>query len=195
MNFADIECWRSGLEEIIDRDQQKIIVLDNLQILLCNKTHLQSELIYAVLRVAKSKKVHIIVVVHPNSSAIETQPINNSNLFGGSTVTQLASNVLILRKIPKGIDRGLFVYDEETLDNDCNHYAVLGVYRDSHLKTIKRAFMELGRVHHPDKNNGVTTEMMQKLIDAWNVLGDKDQKEDYDRILQERMAEQKKANI
>ena len=36
---------------------------------------------------------------------------------------------------------------------------------------------------------------MQKLIDAWNVLGDKDQKEDYDKILQERMAEQKKANI
>ena len=33
MNSADVECWRIGLEEIIDRDQQKIIVLDNLQIL------------------------------------------------------------------------------------------------------------------------------------------------------------------
>lgn len=59
-----------------------------------------------------------------------------------------------------------------------DHYATLGVTKDASLADIKRAYRKLAREAHPD--NGGTTERMQELNAAKEVLYDAQRRADYD---------------
>ena len=59
-----------------------------------------------------------------------------------------------------------------------DHYATLGVPKDASLEDIKRAYRKLAREAHPD--NGGTTERMQELNAAKEVLYDERRRADYD---------------
>ena len=116
-NSDDIQCWRSEFEEFIDQYKYKIIFVDNLQIILYNKEHLQTELLYQLLEIAKTKRLHIVCVCHPNKMKTDKVPITLGNIFGEGSATQLAANVLALQKVSVGIDKGLFVYEKENCDD------------------------------------------------------------------------------
>jgi molecular chaperone DnaJ len=59
-----------------------------------------------------------------------------------------------------------------------NLYAVLGVERTADTDTIKHAYRELARRHHPD--SGGESRIMAELNEAWHVLGDADRRASYD---------------
>jgi DnaJ-domain-containing protein 1 len=71
-----------------------------------------------------------------------------------------------------------------------NHYEVLGVAADSDPATIRRAYLDAARAHHPDFHTGADAatraghaRRMQEVNEAWEVLGDPDARVDYDRAL------------
>ena len=58
-----------------------------------------------------------------------------------------------------------------------NLYAVLGVDPEADTSTIRRAYRELARRHHPDF--GGDTQQMISINDAWHVLGDPERRASY----------------
>jgi molecular chaperone DnaJ len=63
-----------------------------------------------------------------------------------------------------------------------NLYAVLGVDPSADADTIRRAYRELAREHHPDF--GGDTHQMVSINRAWHVLGDPTRRASYNRELQ-----------
>lgn len=65
---------------------------------------------------------------------------------------------------------------------DKDYYSVLGVDRDADEKTIKKAYRKLARKYHPDVNPGDADaeEKFKQVSEAYDVLGDKDTREEYD---------------
>lgn len=63
-----------------------------------------------------------------------------------------------------------------------SHYDVLGVDREAPAAEVRRAYLALARLHHPDRHGGDTTRM-QALNEAWAVLGDPAHRTRYDRSL------------
>ncbi len=63
-----------------------------------------------------------------------------------------------------------------------NHYQVLGVEPDSEAAQIRKAYLCLARVNHPDFS-GADGERMRLINAAWHELGDSDRRLDYDRSL------------
>lgn len=63
-------------------------------------------------------------------------------------------------------------------------YKVLGVAKDADEATIKKAYRKLARDNHPDKNPGDKTaeERFKAIGEAYKVLSDAKQKEEYDQI-------------
>jgi len=59
-----------------------------------------------------------------------------------------------------------------------DHYATLGVARTASADQIKQAFRKLASTHHPDK--GGDTKKFQEIQSAYAVLGDAQQRADYD---------------
>jgi hypothetical protein len=59
------------------------------------------------------------------------------------------------------------------------HYDVLGVTRSADDATIRRAYLELARVLHPDADGG-DADAMVVLNEAWAVLGDPETRARYD---------------
>ncbi|MBV8983144.1 MAG: J domain-containing protein [Acidimicrobiia bacterium] len=62
------------------------------------------------------------------------------------------------------------------------HYEVLGVSTSANAEEIKRAYRRMARRHHPDVA-GSDDAVMQRLNQAWAVLGDPAQRLAYDRAL------------
>jgi curved DNA-binding protein CbpA len=60
-------------------------------------------------------------------------------------------------------------------------YAVLGVNPEADTATIRRAYRELARRHHPDFGGDVRE--MVSINEAWYVLGDRERRATYDRQL------------
>jgi curved DNA-binding protein CbpA len=58
-------------------------------------------------------------------------------------------------------------------------YAVLGVDPDADTPTIRRAYRELARLHHPDF--GGDTLHMISINDAWHVLSDPERRASYNQ--------------
>ena len=58
-------------------------------------------------------------------------------------------------------------------------YAVLGVDPEADTPTIRRAYRELARRHHPDF--GGDTRHMISLNEAWHVLGDPERRASYNK--------------
>ncbi len=65
-----------------------------------------------------------------------------------------------------------------------DYYKILGVPRDADDKTIKRAYRQLARQYHPDKNPGdkQSEETFKGINEAYEVLGDLDNRAKYDRL-------------
>jgi len=60
-----------------------------------------------------------------------------------------------------------------------DYYATLGITKDADAKAIKKAYKRLASKHHPDKEGG--NEAQFKLVNqAYEVLGDPQNKQDYD---------------
>lgn len=66
-----------------------------------------------------------------------------------------------------------------------NHYDVLGVSQDAGDMEIKKAYRGLSLKYHPDRNpSEEAKDMIQKVNEAYEVLGDKSKRKQYDMELQ-----------
>ncbi len=65
-----------------------------------------------------------------------------------------------------------------------DYYKILGVSKDADDKAIKRAYRQLARQYHPDKNPGdkKAEETFKEINEAYEVLGDADNRSKYDRL-------------
>ncbi len=65
-----------------------------------------------------------------------------------------------------------------------DYYAVLGVSRDADEAELKRAYRNLARTHHPDKNPGdkKAEERFKEISEAYAILSDPDKRAQYDRF-------------
>ena len=65
-----------------------------------------------------------------------------------------------------------------------DYYAVLGVARDAGDAELKKAYRNLARTHHPDKNPGdkKSEERFKEVTEAYTVLSDPDKRAHYDRF-------------
>jgi curved DNA-binding protein CbpA len=62
------------------------------------------------------------------------------------------------------------------------YYAVLGVSEHASYQEIKRAYRRLARKYHPDRNgSNVSVDMTKRINAAFEVLSDKDKREQYDK--------------
>lgn len=65
-----------------------------------------------------------------------------------------------------------------------NFYDILGVAQNANVDEIKRAYRKLSFIHHPDKNNSPeSTQMFQKLAEAYSILSDPEKRQQYDMEL------------
>jgi curved DNA-binding protein CbpA len=73
-------------------------------------------------------------------------------------------------------------------------YEVLGVAPDADAATIRRAYLEAARAHHPDRHAGDPASaaraesLMRQINEAWAVLGDAQRRAVHDRELARRPA-------
>lgn len=67
---------------------------------------------------------------------------------------------------------------------DKDFYAILGVSKDASDEEIKKAYRKLARTYHPDKNPGdeAAEQKFKDVSEAYTVLSDKEQREQYDAI-------------
>ena len=65
-----------------------------------------------------------------------------------------------------------------------DYYAVLGVQRGTSPEEVKKAFRSLALRYHPDRNpdDPEAEERFRELAEAWQVLGDADERQRYDRL-------------
>lgn len=70
-----------------------------------------------------------------------------------------------------------------------NAYQILGVSRDADAATIRRAFRELERTHHPDAvpddRKAEATALFVRINQAYELLSDPEKRYEYDHLLSE----------
>ncbi|GAM17847.1 hypothetical protein SAMD00019534_010220, partial [Acytostelium subglobosum LB1] len=64
-----------------------------------------------------------------------------------------------------------------------NYYSQLNLNNNATQREIKTAFRKLSLEHHPDKNNGVTSDEYVVITNAYQILSDQETKEEYDDLL------------
>lgn len=63
-----------------------------------------------------------------------------------------------------------------------NLYKILGVNKNATPKAIKKAFNQLSRKYHPDKNKEPeAAEYYAQIVNAYEILSDEQKREQYDR--------------
>ncbi len=67
---------------------------------------------------------------------------------------------------------------------DKDFYKVLGVSKDISEADLKKAYRKLARTYHPDQTQGDAAKeaKFKEISEAYSVLSDKDQREEYDQI-------------
>lgn len=66
-----------------------------------------------------------------------------------------------------------------------DYYRILDVARDSSQAEIKKAFRRMALIHHPDRNplnQKQAEEKFKQINQAYQVLGDEDQRRQYDYL-------------
>jgi molecular chaperone DnaJ len=63
-----------------------------------------------------------------------------------------------------------------------DYYEVLGVGRGASADEIRRAYRELAKQHHPDRNDGAGAEQFKEIQEAYEVLSDRERRSTYDRF-------------
>ena len=63
-----------------------------------------------------------------------------------------------------------------------NYYAVLACKQTDSEETLRKAFRQLAKKHHPDLNPGDKTAeaKMREIAEAWETLGDTEKRKQYD---------------
>jgi curved DNA-binding protein CbpA len=67
-----------------------------------------------------------------------------------------------------------------------DYYHILGVNQDAGAQDIKKAFRQLALQYHPDRNPDNVKEAEEKfkeINEAYEVLGDEQERQQYDRLL------------
>lgn len=49
------------------------------------------------------------------------------------------------------------------MDNNLDHYVVLGLLRNASTVEIRKAYLKLSLVYHPDKNNGAGADKFRQV--------------------------------
>ena len=65
-----------------------------------------------------------------------------------------------------------------------DYYEILGVKKTATEAELKKAYRELAKKYHPDKNKGnkEAENKFKEISEAYAVLSDKDKREQYDRL-------------
>lgn len=69
--------------------------------------------------------------------------------------------------------------------SDVSYYDILGIKKDADQATIKKAYRQLAKEYHPDKNPDKTEEFTNKfkqLSEAYTILSDTEKRSIYDRF-------------
>ncbi|KZV76454.1 DnaJ domain-containing protein [Peniophora sp. CONT] len=73
---------------------------------------------------------------------------------------------------------------EDNKSKPKDYYAILGVSCGCNAKQLRKAYLELSRVHHPDKASNLAkplrAEKFKLIAEAWGILSDPDQRAEYD---------------
>lgn len=64
-----------------------------------------------------------------------------------------------------------------------NHYEVLGVSNDCSYDEIKTSFRKLALLYHPDKSDQNFVEEFHKIQEAWKILSNPQQRQEYNQKL------------
>ena len=68
-----------------------------------------------------------------------------------------------------------------SFDPNKDYYSILGVTSSAEMAVIKAAYKALAGIYHPDRNSSSeAVSKMQKINDAWEVLGNIDTRKAYD---------------
>lgn len=62
-----------------------------------------------------------------------------------------------------------------------DYYEILGVLKNASDEEVKRAYRKLAHQYHPDKNKG-DDKKFKEINEAYQVLGNKEKKDQYDRF-------------
>ena len=68
-----------------------------------------------------------------------------------------------------------------------NYYRILGIFENADENEIKSKYRKLAMKYHPDRNpdDKKAEEMFKKISEAYEVLGDKKKRKEYDKKLRE----------
>lgn len=125
----------SDIEEISDKGNVKLIVLDNLMALNIDdkqgdKNDKQKQFILDVVDLAKKKNVHIIIVAHPNKTAFNTL-LRKESISGTSDLTNAVQRVLILHRVNEDFrKRSVDFFGKEKASRYFGYSNVLEVCKD-----------------------------------------------------------------
>jgi len=78
-----------------------------------------------------------------------------------------------------------------------NYYKVLGIGSDSSSEKIKTAYKELAKIYHPDRNPNSTfaAARFAEITEAYNVLGNLDNRLKYSILFNKSKALQEKIKL
>ena len=68
----------------------------------------------------------------------------------------------------------------QDFDAGIDYYKVLGVNKSQGESELKKAYYKLAQKHHPDKNNGKTSEKFKEITNAYGILSDASKRRNYD---------------
>lgn len=76
-------------------------------------------------------------------------------------------------------------------------YEILNISSTATLAEIKKAYRQLCKMHHPDKNQGSTESenLFKQINEAYHVLSDKDSREKYDREIRNEKIHYSQSNV